>query len=43
MEAGAGLLRGLLAGAMGGTRLEQAHATIEFEAVEVEGYFRWVS
>ncbi|PRW45242.1 ABC transporter (ISS) isoform C [Chlorella sorokiniana] len=38
-EAGAGLLRGLLGGAMGGTPLEQPHAAVEFEAVEVEGYF----
>lgn len=40
--AGAGLLRGLLAGAAGEVAgLEQPVTALEFEAVEVEGYFRW--
>lgn len=39
-EAGADLLRGLLGGATTGAPLEQPHTAIEFEAVEVEGYFR---
>lgn len=39
--AGAELLRGLLAGGSGlGEGLEQRHTSIEFRAVEVEGYFR---
>lgn len=40
VDAGTGLLRGLLGGGLGGAPLEQPHSSIEFEAVEVEGYFR---
>ena len=42
--AGGGLLRALLGGARGGggAPLEQRHTAIEFESVEVEGYFRRV-
>ncbi len=41
--AGAELLRGLLAGSSGlGEGAEQQHTSIQFQAVEVEGYFRLV-
>lgn len=41
-SAGAGLLRSLLGGAAGGggAPLEAPHTSLEFQAVEVEGYFR---